>query len=875
MPVAAFDLLKEGGTVVTGRHGLAEQLRRRYDREQRAAGRLAWPAADVLPLEAWLRRHWEEAVVCGAGCGGLRLLTPEETRIAWRRVIEAGTAPGTDARILAPLAASAWRVCQHHGLDLAQLRATGDTDDTQAFCRWAAAYQQLLEDRGWLDPAALPARLARDISAGELSVPRRMAFAAVDPWTPALSVLAESLRGRGVQVESFWPEASGPDVQVAVCEDPDTELRQAAAWARARREADPRADIAVLVPDLARRWPQVRRAFLDHLAPGWQLHPPETLPVRLGGGRSLMDYPVVHAALALLRAGQGSLEFSEASYLLRCPHLPAAGREAYGRARAELELRRIVADRFSLASLARVAQPHAPEFAVLLGHLVEFPGSGRRMPPSQWSAAWSGLLQRCGWPGERFLDEEQVQVIAAFERALQAFAACDEATGNLGAGQALAELVALTAQRAFEPDAPEHAVAVLDYADAAGQTFDGLWVCGLEAGRWPAPPRPHPLLPLSLQRDAGLASATPALAFAEAEAQFKRFRRAASVVVFSWARASEETEALPSPLLNGMAAAAPIPELITHPDRSVVTASARLELGGTDALPTLASGHYLPGGARILSFQSSCPARAFIEARLRARELEAPRRPLDGAMRGTVVHRLLQCLYSREELRRGLGAIPAAELDRIVEPLARAVLEECLPGDDLFLVRLRDCERPRLQTLVRQLAELDAKRLPFTTSSEEPRELMLGPLLLRLRLDRVDRLAGGGELVMDYKTGQNPIGTWHGARLGDCQLPLYALTGDVRGVAVLQFKPGTLEVIGVSDEALGLGGMRTAGRYCREEGLRWDDLVLRWQHQLRALAEELAAGDFRVNPRKPELASGQFAALTRIHDELRLEDTEP
>jgi hypothetical protein len=69
---------------------------------RRGPTRARWLASpDVLPLDAWPRRTWSPSR-CGLTLGRLRLLSDDETRLVWRRVIasEATTAsmPGSSCR---------------------------------------------------------------------------------------------------------------------------------------------------------------------------------------------------------------------------------------------------------------------------------------------------------------------------------------------------------------------------------------------------------------------------------------------------------------------------------------------------------------------------------------------------------------------------------------------------------------------------------------------------------------------------------------------------------------------------------------------------------------------------------------------------------
>jgi hypothetical protein len=271
------------------------------------------------------------------------------------------------------------------------------------------------------------------------------------------------------------------------------------------------------------------------------------------------------------------------------------------------------------------------------------------------------------------------------------------------------------------------------------------------------------------------------------------------------------------------------------------------------------------GGARLLSTQAECPARAFIEARLHGKELPRPGRPLDPPTRGNLLHRLLERLYGQPECREGLAVVSEERLATLFAGLIDGVLDEGLPPADAFLCRLRQLERTRLWSQLLALVALESEWGSFSVETETTRLLSMGSLDLKLRMDRVDSFAGGLQLVIDYKTGTFRPKSWCGERLQDCQLPLYAVATGCRGVAVLQFTPGAVLVRGVGDPALGLAGLATPQDFFSDPALDWTGVVKRWRSQLELLAAEFAAGDFRVDPANTKKASGQYAVLTGVY----------
>ena len=89
-----------------------------------------------------------------------------------------------------------------------------------------------------------------------------------------------------------------------------------------------------------------------------------------------------------------------------------------------------------------------------------------------------------------------------------------------------------------------------------------------------------------------------------------------------------------------------------------------------------------------------------------------------------------------------------------------------------------DLEETRLIRLISEWLDFECSRVPFTVEqTEAERPVTIGGLGMNLRLDRVDRLHDGSQLVIDYKTGNVDPKSWDLPRPDDVQLPLYRLFG--------------------------------------------------------------------------------------------------
>jgi len=289
-------------------------------------------------------------------------------------------------------------------------------------------------------------------------------------------------------------------------------------------------------------------------------------------------------------------------------------------------------------------------------------------------------------------------------------------------------------------------------------------------------------------------------------------------------------------------------------------------------------GRHAAGGAYLFNLLASCPLRAFLESRLGAAEVDEPVVGLGYKERGSLAHRVLEDFYKRYPGSAQLAKLDAATIaDELNDLLAQQISR--LPGiRRAYLRTAAELETQRLLPLLMQFIALDQTRGEFTVvEAEEGRAVSVGPVEVGLKLDRMDKLANGALLVIDYKTGQVARRSWNPARPGDMQLPLYATFGgeNIDGVAFAQLSVQDVKYEGLADESVALDGviepdsLKGQARFKNAAGEvveNWLELKEEWQRSLLELAESFAAGECSINPRKADKAEGQFAVLTRVYD---------
>ncbi len=875
--------LAGGVTVLTPNQRLAQALAREFDAAQAAQGRSAWESADILPYSAFVARCYEDALYSEIGSGLPILLTPAQAHALWEDIIRRSDAG--DALLALPetaaLAADAWKTAHAWRL-LASLRSGELNEDAAAFRDWCAQYSLRCERERHTDAALLPDLIAAQLSGAALRKPKLLALYGFDIMTPQQRTLFDALRAAGTEIFVSAQERREASVLRLACVDARDEIGRAAAWARARLEADPQASIGIVVPDLANQRKALLRTFRSVMAPASILPGAKEapLPFNVSLGAALTSYPLVQAACLILELAGREIDFGRASLLLRSPFIAAGESEAAGRARLDLELRRraepaITLDRL-LATVDTIAAAgtgaHAPELAQRLRKLAGFRKTDlfAARAPSAWAKAITAALQLMGFPDKgRSLDSAEYQTLKKWHEVVAGFALLDRVHAKMGYGEALVRIKRLAAETLFQPEAPQAPVQILGVLESAGIAFDHLWVMGLTDDVWPIHPRPNPFLPLEAQRQAQVPEASIEATLALDAAITRGWLAGAREVVLSYPQAEGERKLLPSPLLRDLPQGElALPAYTRHRDR--IHAAADIEAIEDAVAPALSAGAMLTGGTAVISDQSACPFRAFARHRLAAQSPEAPHAGLDAMERGILVHRVLASAWVELKTKTNLDAIGAAELEALLAQAAdEAVTRVKRERPATLAGRFAKVEKARLVRLARAWLEMEreARGDDFSVAAvEDKRNLTIGPLTLRGKLDRVDELEDGRRLIIDYKSSAATAGAWLGERPDEPQLPLYlvATEPDAVAIAFAQVKAGAMKFTALAADETLLPVWKSL------PDIGWDAQRGEWRRVLARLASEFAAGEAAVQPKNPPTTcrNCDVQPLCRIHERL-------
>ncbi|BCL74996.1 hypothetical protein JHS3_07320 [Jeongeupia sp. HS-3] len=856
--ISLADIAAPNAVLLTVNNRLARRLTTAFAADVASAGLSVAEVPQILPVSAWLNQL-TDALAFTAALPQFAL-DPFAAKVLWTDVIvaEEGERGLMNVGQAAALAQDAdklvadWRV---------QVDEHDENDEYKRFLRWQARYHQQLGRLDADDDVRRSAQIIAAIESGELPVPDTLVLAGFREVSPRLAALFAALTARGTVLLQLADDASRGDVQRYPAADRSAEWRAAAAWAVERLSENPHRHYAILAPKLENDAPFARRVLLDALGDAGGFN--------VAIGRPLAVWPLARAALAWLGLLLGNAPWTPrdvgaallAGYCAGDPH------ENGERAALDAKWRKGGVLRLPTGLLDKGLQTCPSLSAAWQAARALAQSWPRRASLPVWAERLRELLALIGFPGARSLDSVEYQTFEAFKGQLSRLAMLAPVAGDTDARHALTLFTQLLRDAAFQPErSPSSRLDVLGLLEAEGGRWDGVWMLGLTDDVLPAMSRPNPLIPMAALRSANAPRATPERELAYAKDLFAALQMCAPQLIVSHAELEGERELRPSPLIADLSGSDWQPAARTD------LAPAALETQIDDQGPPLQAKDWVGGGVTVLDTQAKNPQWAFVKHRLGASALPAYTEQIVANVRGNFLHAVMEVLW------RSLG--DSETLNEMLADARIGVMLELALGEaasaelrDLpEAIRTLEIDRARL--VVREWLEIEARRTPFAVTEIEKRhDWRHGPLSLAVRLDRVDTLADGGMVVVDYKTGKRlDIGGWGRERPTDLQLPFYAslVAGGasiqpaggvsnqpvggasdqpagaaVAGLFLAKLNAREVAALGLAESPLALDGVATPGELDDKNplaGMAWADVLDLWRMRIGALADEFIAG---------------------------------
>jgi len=844
--------------------------------------RLAAYIGEALPIRVWFEQLYRQLIEAYPRQFP-SLLSLAEQEILWEKIIQNSE---TGEHLLkvsetARLAIEAW--------DLIKLWDIRDfdhyflTEEASIYLAWQKTYQTHCLKNHWTDFTACVDILIDAVDNKLISLPESIQLVGFDEIPPQWQRFFAAVEKKGCVIKQVSLLFSEGEVRRLTAETKEEELRLACLWAKKALEKNQGARLGIVVPDLEQRRNEVMRIFKETLAEA---------SFNVAAPKPLANYPFIEAVFLTLSLMQGELTLEKISKFLRSPFFGKGITEMSDRAVLDLSLRAWGESTFSWKSLINKCQMHNASLEVIT-FFQKLSTLKTKLYGKQIVDYWMDLIiqitQAVEWPGERTLDLKECHMKECWENILSNYIRLDRVLGVHSFGEAIQTISRLAYQKPFLPktitpqnslcfgssnshsedNSPSQKTVLEGYSDpqiqilglleASGIPFDFLWVTGLTRDTWPLIPAPNPFIPLHIQRDKNCPRCSPERELSVATRLTDNFCKAAKKVIFSTPLMQEDNPAAISSLLLSIEETSLEALGLTKP-KSYLEQIAEFEdlpssMGDLifEKAPKVPKNQPVLGGGRLLKLQALCPFRAFAEIRLEANPIPEPTVGLAPSERGEMIHQVLHLFWKGIKDQTELNSLSEDELIRALEKSIESVAEIWRKRrPNTLKPTYFELEKERLFKVIYHFIQLEKTRPHFTIQGlEVARSVKIGEIELKLRIDRIDRLDNGEDILIDFKTGQTSVSDWFGERPREPQLPLYCVTHEQEpcGVAFGVIRPFEAFFHGLTKEKELLPKVNTLDKLrVKEKEENWASQNLKWKSTMTNLVKDFSEGVADVAP---------------------------
>ena len=397
----------------------------------------------------------------------------------------------------------------------------------------------------------------------------------------------------------------------------------------------------------------------------------------------------------------------------------------------------------------------------------------------------------------------------------------------------------------FQPKSGAANIHILGALEAEGLYFDYAWVSSMTSNFIPGKIKMPLFIPQKTSIEYELPNSNFLLVTEDAKVTLKALNNLSPETTYSYAKLMQNREELPSPYID----------FKDYREGSFIKNSSRELIYIDDYKAPKIQELTIKKGVKTLQNQMSCAFRGFA-ARLDIDDFEAPHIGLSRLQQGNLIHKILETFFNEIKSGASLLRLTELELDNLIEKHTESATLS-LPKSNFKLN-----EKIRLVKIIRQYIDLEKQRGNFEViKTESTSEVDINGLKFSTRIDRMDRLANGDSLIIDYKTGKDvKVSQMTGDPIDQAQLPIYAVTNSVDGVAFATINSNDCQFKAITKNKSELPLTKQAINRMPE----WDKQISEWTSILESASEQFQNGIASVLPVKNACDYCDYDLLCRV-----------
>ena len=785
----------------------------------------------IFSYRSWLEHFWKKNNPQRA----VRLLSLLELRYILKEITEKNSINNSEAIIDELI--KCYSLCKTYFIDISTL-PDFYANPSSLLIKWISEFEKFKTENNCIDTTDLFSSVYKSLESN-IKTGNYYAYG-FKQRTPEQNKLFEIL-----ECQSLNSRSLENNIQALSFIDQETELEAIAKWAKEVSLKNPNSQIGVVIPNLSQLQHLVKSTFDQEFDAS--LLETHHKPYNISLGMSLCQYPLIQHLLSVVKISRqiikGNIELEMLMKTVTSPYIKGALIESNSRA---LLVNRILGLGCEEATTQKVLKlmKDCPVLIQIVNALRSLK-IDKKIALEDSLDSINLLLLTWGFTSDRSLSSSEYQLFEKYQNESLILNRLSNFYKKVSLFDAIKILNTHLNSVIFQPKSGAANIHILGALEAEGLYFDYAWVSSMTSNFIPGKIKMPLFIPQKTSIEYELPNSNFLLVTEDAKVTLKALNNLSPETTYSYAKLMQNREELPSPYID----------FKDYLEGSFIKTSSRELIYIDDYKAPKIKELTIKKGVKTLQNQMSCAFRGFA-ARLDIDDFEAPHIGLSRLQQGNLIHKILETFFNEIKSGASLLKLTELELDNLIEKHTESATLS-LPKSNFKLN-----EKIRLVKIIRQHIDLEKQRSDFEViKTESTSEVDINGLKFSTRIDRMDRLANGDSLIIDYKTGKDvKVSQMTGDPIDQAQLPIYAVTNSVDGVAFATINSNDCQFKAITKNKSELPLTKQAINRMPE----WDKQINEWTSILNSASEQFQNGIASVLPVKNACDYCDYDLLCRV-----------
>ncbi len=785
----------------------------------------------IFSYRSWLEHFWKK----NNPERTIRLLSLLELRYILKEITEKNSI--NNSEVIIDELIKCYSLCKTYFIDISTL-PDFYANPSSLLIKWISEFEKFKTENNCIDTTDLFSSVYKSLESN-IKIGNYYAYG-FKQRTPEQNKLFEILKCQSLNSRSLEN-----NIQALSFIDQETELESIAKWAKEVSLKNPNSQIGVVIPNLSQLQHLVKSTFDQEFDAS--LLETHHKPYNISLGMSLCQYPLIQHLLSIVKISsqiiKGNIELEMLMKTVTSPYLKGALNESNSRA---LLVNRILGLGCEEATTQKVLKlmKDCPVLIQIVNALRSLK-IDKKIALEDSLDSINLLLLTWGFTSDRSLSSSEYQLFEKYQNESLILNRLSNFYKKVSLFDAIKILNTHLNSVIFQPKSGTANIHILGALEAEGLYFDHAWVSSMTSNFIPGKIKMPLFIPQKTSIEYKLPNSNFLLVTEDAKVTLKALNNLSPETTYSYAKLMQNLEELPSPYID----------FKDYLEVSFIKNSSRELIYIDDYKAPKIQELTIKKGVKTLQNQMSCAFRGFA-GRLDIDDFEAPHIGLSRLQQGNLIHKILETFFNEIKSSASLLKLTELELDNLIEKHTESATQN-LPKSNFKLN-----EKIRLVKIIRQHIDLEKQRSDFEViKTESTSEVNINGLKFSTRIDRMDRLANGDSLIIDYKTGKDvKVSQMTGDPIDQAQLPIYAVTNSVDGVAFATINSNDCQFKAITKNKSELPLTKQAINRMPE----WDKQITEWTSILNSASKQFQNGIASVLPVKNACDYCDYDLLCRV-----------